>query len=184
MRAGRVYIWIAVGVMLMSGAAGVEARRNRLTLKNKSESTTVSRPWERTISCETDSVEFGSLRKDIVFSGYDKSISSANERWFVQNKTVCRIRSLNVEISYYTPEGRLLHRREVTLHTDIPPGETRIVEVKSFDRQKNFYYHKSALPKRGGIPFDVKIRLLSITLDNQDYEYVLFHQQDKYRCDI
>lgn len=153
-------------VFLLWSELPLEAKRNRLDLKSEAVRVDKPRSRKRKIRVEEDSVEFVQLRKGIVFSGYDKTASSSHERWFVSNNTPVGLHSFSVEISYYSSDGRLLHRREVPVSCTVPPGETRMVEVRSFDRQKNFYYLKSAAPRRGGIPFDVKIRLLSVTADN------------------
>lgn len=91
----------------------------------------------------------------VMLSGYDKPRRSAVETFFITNNTDRPMTGLNLYIEYLTPDGRQLHKRYVRLICDIPPGETRLAEVSSWDRQKSFYFEKSETPKSGGSPYTV-----------------------------
>ncbi|MDE6785936.1 MAG: hypothetical protein K2J46_02710, partial [Muribaculaceae bacterium] len=69
---------------------------------------------------------------------------------------------MEIEITYFDMQGRQLHKRTVPLSVNVPPHETIRTDIKSWDTQKSFYYHKSAKPKRQATPFNVKLRLLSL----------------------
>ena len=49
-------------------------------------------------------------------------------------------------VEYLMPDGRQLHKRFVRLVCVIPPGETRMAELQSWDKQKSFYYEGSGPP--------------------------------------
>ncbi len=155
----------AVLVIVLLQPVNIDGKRTRLSLKASKTERTEARPWEEELNCETDSLRFEMLCEDIVFTGYDKPLTSARETWIVQNNTDAAIRSMRVEITYLTPEGKLLHKREADVKSAVPAGETRMVEVKSFDSQKSFYYYKSQAPRRSATPYMVKIRIVSIVID-------------------
>lgn len=91
----------------------------------------------------------------ISFSGYDKPQSSSAETFFITNNTDRTMTGLTLYIEYLTPDGRQLHKRFVRLSCNIPPGETRMADLKSWDKQHAFHYEKSDASKRGGSPYTV-----------------------------
>lgn len=91
----------------------------------------------------------------IVFSGYDKPKRSSKETFFISNNTDRTMSAVNLYIDYRTPDGRQLHKRFVKLICNIPPGETRLAEIESWDKQKSFYYIKSDSGKSSGSPYEV-----------------------------
>lgn len=117
------------------------------------------------ISMATDSIAFcDSIRPAIRFYGFDKTVNSSVESFFISNGLKSALSGLEIRITYTDMKGRQLHRRTVRIDTPIPDGETMRTDVKSWDTQKSFYYHKSVRPKRQATPFDVKVELLSVTL--------------------
>lgn len=144
-------------------SADLEARRNRLSLKPGKSTTSVEKPWEEKISADTDSIYFTHLLDHIVLCGYDKNAGSTTERWFVQNNSDRDISALTIEITYYDRSGKQLHQRDAVISVNIPSGETRMVEVKSFDKQKNLYYYKSQPSRRGSTPYDIRMRITGVT---------------------
>lgn len=111
-----------------------------------------------------DSAEFADIAKKVNFLAYDKKASSAKETFFVDNNSSDDIICLDIEISYYTNSGKLIHKREETLTEIFPSGESRKVDIASWDTQKSFHYHKSTPSKKGSTPYSVKIRVLRIGL--------------------
>lgn len=117
------------------------------------------------ISMATDSIAFcDSIRPAIRFYGFDKTVNSSVESFFISNELKSALSGLEVRITYTDMKGRQLHKRTVRIDTPIPAGETMRTDIKSWDTQKSFYYHKSVRPKRQATPFDVKVELLSVTL--------------------
>lgn len=82
------------------------------------------------------------IGKIIRISDYQKTVRSRVESFLVTNLTQNdTIKSLTVDLNYTTSDGVQLNRREVTVTTTVPPGETRHVSFTSWDRQQLFYYH-------------------------------------------
>lgn len=95
-----------------------------------------------------------------VISGFDKRAESRQESFFITNTTDRTLVGIDFTLTYMTMDGRQLHRRIVELDCDIPAGETRKFDIKSFDTQKSFYYHKSQAPgRRQATPFKVSIQI-------------------------
>lgn len=117
------------------------------------------------ISMESDSIDFCQrVEPGIRFFGFDKTVGSNNESFFIINGLDTGIRELEIEITYIDMKGRQLHKRKARIDCDIPARDTKRTDIKSWDTQKSFYFHQSAKPRRQATPFDVKIRLLSVTL--------------------
>lgn len=120
---------------------------------------------QATISIETDSLAFHSrIVPAIRFYGFDKTVTSNQESFFVSNGLDSLLTGMDVMITYTDMKGRQLHKRSVKLECDIPPHETKRIDVKSWDTQRSFYYHKSVKPKRQATPFEVSIELLSVSI--------------------
>ena len=119
----------------------------------------------KTVSMESDSIAFcDSVRPFIRFYGYDKTVTSNIESFFISNGLDMDINGMDLIITYTDMKGRQLHKRTVHLDCKLPAGETQRQDIKSWDTQKSFYYHKSVKPKRQATPFDTRLELLSVTL--------------------
>ncbi len=113
----------------------------------------------------TDSVKQGEVTpvmSQLHFSGYDKNQNSTTESLFVSNRCDSTITGFKIEIVYRTLDGRVLHKRSVNQRCLLPAGETRRIDFDSWDRQRSFYYKRSAPTRRGGNPYDVVIRLKAL----------------------
>ena len=116
----------------------------------------------RSMSLADDSLQFcSSIVPAIRFYGFDKTITSNIESFFISNGLEETISEMEIVITYADMKGRQLHKRKVCIECDLPSGETRRYDIKSWDTQKSFYYHKSVKPKRQATPFDVRIKLIS-----------------------
>lgn len=91
----------------------------------------------------------------VTFSGFDKTIKSSKESFFIKNNTDRTLNGIVVSIDYRMPDGRQLTKRLLRLACDIPAGETRKADIPTFDCQHSYYYLRSVAPKNGGNPFDV-----------------------------
>ena len=108
-----------------------------------------------TISCPDSSV--------VALRGYDKPLRSRRETFFAINNSSDRIGRISFTISYYDMNGRMLHRQSRNIAADIPPGETRQINFKSWDLQNIFYYSGSAQPKtENASPYTIKIEIDTI----------------------
>lgn len=93
--------------------------------------------------------------------GYEKAQSATSESFFVTNNTSTTVSALVVTITYYNTRGDLLHRRSAEkVACDIPPGETRKIDIRAWDKQKLWYYkHSQARHNAYSTPFDVKVQI-------------------------
>lgn len=101
-------------------------------------------------------------------SGFDKALSSHRESFFVENKLdSADIVWLSLTIDYLDTSGRQLHRRRARFRCDIPAGETRRIDIPTWDKQGVYYYRKSEPRRRvqaSAAPFEV-----SISVDSAAY---------------
>lgn len=91
----------------------------------------------------------------VVFTGFDKNQNNAKESFFIINNTDRTLTGVAFYIDYRTLDGRQLTKRFIKLDCDIPAGETRKADIRSWDTQRSFYYHKSVPSKRRGNAFDI-----------------------------
>lgn len=99
----------------------------------------------------------------VVRSGYDKPLRSTLETFFLTNNTGRELHSICLLFVYSDLSGRKLHEEERWITCMLPAGETRAFSVRSWDRQRSFYYRRSTPPKRAsGTPYDVATRLKAI----------------------
>lgn len=130
-----------------------------------------SEPSDSIISLTTDSLTFvEKILPSIRFYGFDKTVGSSLESFFISNNLDDEIRGMDIQITYFDMQGRQLHKRNAHIDIIIPPHETMRTDIKSWDTQKSFYFHQSTKPKRQATPFDVKIELLSLTLTANDIQ--------------
>lgn len=101
------------------------------------------------------------LRK-CVFSGYDKEATSSNESFILSNPTDRTITGFKVRIDYLDMKNRMLHSREVEASCFIPPGESRRIDIKSWDLQHVYYYYLGNEPRRVATPFQVAFHPMSV----------------------
>ena len=94
-------------------------------------------------------------------AGYEKLLRATRESMFVTNKSTQPVTAIGLDISYHDMQGRQLHRRSCEVNEVIPAGETRMIDIPSFDRQGLFYYHLSPLPQRASqaTPFEVEVEV-------------------------
>lgn len=97
---------------------------------------------------------------DITLRGFSKRKSDAKESFFVTNNTSTRISSIRLLLRYTSLAGQTLHERQVTIAVNLMPGDTRLVSVKTFDIQRQFYYYLNAKPRTSATPFKVAYRLI------------------------
>lgn len=110
-----------------------------------------------------DGKEYVFTTSSIKFTGYDKNLASTKESFHIINGSGLDIKSMFVKIIYKDMSGRMLHSREISIREEIPCGETRKVDIPSWDTQKTFYYYLSTRPKRIAAPYKISISLLSLS---------------------
>lgn len=110
----------------------------------------------------SDTVKPGLEPDSISFSGFDKSASSDKESFLITNKCHYTLVRVDIEISYYTPAGLMLDKREKSIGCLIPPAETRKIDIKSFDTQHTYHFQGSPAGRSGASPFVVTFRILAL----------------------
>lgn len=156
----------AILIMLLAGAFCSEAGRPvsdrpRKTRKVAKQSVP---SWQRSAihltlaNNDTLCLHLDSVR----FSGFDKPSSGDKESFLVTNRNRLSMAGLTVEITYLSPDGRLLHRRILTQQCFIPPFETRKLDVRSFDTQGAYHYINSSGGRNGAFPFTVVFRPITL----------------------
>lgn len=90
----------------------------------------------------------------ISFSGFDKPSTSKKESFFITNNTDRVMSAVSLYIEYLTPEGKMLNKKFLKLSCHIPAGETRAVQIESWDTNSSFHYTGSR-SRKGSNPFTV-----------------------------
>lgn len=104
----------------------------------------------------------------LVLTGYDKPLRSTTESMFIKNLTGRHILSVTLHLEYLDMSGRQLHLRDVTIPCDIPPGQTRQITFRSWDRQKSFVYHRSQRPRRADYsPYKINASVSTYTASQE-----------------
>lgn len=157
-------------IIFLIAAPSIDARRIKTRhsipkTQEKASKDNASISSDSIISLTSDSTTFvDKILPAIRFYGFDKTVTSNLESFFITNSLESAIDGLDVEIIYSDMKGRLLHKRSVHVDCHIPASETKRTDIKSWDFQKSFYFHQSVKPKRQATPFDVRLRLLSVTI--------------------
>jgi len=95
----------------------------------------------------------------VSLKGFNKRASDSKESFFITNNTSGRMSAVRLLLRYTTLGGELLHQRVVTVPVSLKPGETRLVEIKTWDVQRLFYFYQSSKPRKAATPFKVAYRL-------------------------
>ena len=95
----------------------------------------------------------------VSLKGFNKRASDSKESFFITNNTKQRMSAVRLLLRYTTMQGEMLTQRTVTVPVSLKPGETKLVEVKSFDVQRLFYYYAGPQPRKQATPFKVAFRL-------------------------
>lgn len=96
------------------------------------------------------------ILRNVAFAGYDKEVNSRRESFHVVNPSEFTLSGFKVKIDYLDMQGRMLHSRTILEECFIPPGESRRMDIKSWDTQNTYYYYLGNEPKRVATPFQVK----------------------------
>lgn len=147
---------IPVLLLILMVSAGAGARKVSLKLKgDKEESATGMVRGSFMVASQCTDCNNGYRLEQVVFSGFDKPGNSSTESFFITNNTDRTLSGVTLYIEYLTPDGRQLHKQFLRLNCNIPAGQTRKTDIKSWDTQRSFHYEKSA-PSRRSAPFAVR----------------------------
>ena len=102
----------------------------------------------------------------ITIADYDKPLRSNYETIFVTNRHQRKLVQITIHIDYIDMNGSQLHSRSVTVECDIPPGTTRQLQMRAWDRQKAFYHHTTRSKPRSphARPYKVVVTPVSALL--------------------
>lgn len=118
----------------------------------------------KSLTAATDTVAADTLlcpASDLItIAGYDKPLQSAYEAFLLSNHTTGHAGRMAVTITYYDLSGRQLHERSDTFPVAVPPGETRLVKIPTWDTQRSYYYHKGKRPRTANVtPYSIRARV-------------------------
>ena len=140
------------------------SRRTKTPVCRKPSRATAPADSRKVITVHADQIE-QYAHDSVIFSGFDKPLDSTRETLFATNKTSRTILSITLRLQYTLTDGRHLHAANHTIPCEIPPGETMLLTIPSWDRQKSYYYASSNPPRRRlATPFSVSLTLLTLTL--------------------
>lgn len=168
----RLFLSASLAAVIAGATLSAEARkirtRHAIPKQTAKESASRTMADDGAVSMASDSATFCErILPAIRFYGFDKTAGSNMESFFISNGLDSTVSGMGVRITYYDMKGRQLHKQAVWIDCDIPAGETKRTDIKSWDTQKSFYFHKSAAPKRQATPFDVKIELVSVNISDE-----------------
>lgn len=145
--------------------------RNIKVMKGGADVTDTSAPREELlipgtfmVGNECEDCNRGYTLGQVTYSGYDKTAGSNRESFFITNGTDRMLAGVSLYIDYLSMDSVQMHRRFVHIPTSIPSGETRRVDIRSWDRQKTLYYHLSPRPRKKATPYDVSFIPIAIYL--------------------
>lgn len=158
----RKTILLTAAAILLLGAIPAEGRRLTRRLPTpKPDKTALSDSGRIVVSIEGDSIAATRL-DSLSAKGYDKPVDASAESIFITNGCCSGLLHVTLRITYSDMKGNLLHRRDVDIDCDVPPGETRKLDFPTWDRQRSFYYHGSRAPKRRqATPYRIKAEIIS-----------------------
>lgn len=97
----------------------------------------------------------------ISMHGYAKRLRDARESFILRNETHnYRISRVVLRLVYSTDDGREIYRRSEVVECDIMPGASQTLTIKSFDKDKRYYYYPTPPQRASGIPYRVQYDVL------------------------
>ncbi len=105
----------------------------------------------------------------ITIRGFAKRAGDTKESFMVTNNTHHPISAVRLLLRYSSTGGAIIHERKVTLPVTLKPGGTQMVDVRSFDIQRLYYYHAGPKPRKQATPFTVSYWLLGYDIPVGQY---------------
>lgn len=153
-------------------AACIPASGKKVRTNLKVEKTKKEMPEAITASADRDTVFITkdnlckTFRPDSIrFTGYDKKVTASKESFLLVNHSDAVLKSIEIRIVYRDMKRRMLHSRTVEQTCHVPSGETRLIEIGSWDRQKSYFYYLSDNPRRISTPYMVEIIPVRYTIE-------------------
>ena len=158
MKRSNRHITLLLALVLIALCASTMDARTKTTRKNLRSLEVPVAVMESDDGLLPDSLD-GVDPNAVSLKGYSKRASDAKESFFITNNTKQRMSAVRLLLRYTTMQGEMLTQRTVTVPVSLKPGETKLVEVKSFDVQRLFYYYAGPQPRKQATPFKVAFRL-------------------------
>ena len=158
MKRSNIHITLLLALVLIALCASTMDARTKTTRKNLRSLEVPVAVMESDDGLLPDSLD-GVDPNAVSLKGYSKRASDAKESFFITNNTKQRMSAVRLLLRYTTMQGEMLTQRTVTVPVSLKPGETKLVEVKSFDMQRLFYYYAGPQPRKQATPFKVAFRL-------------------------
>lgn len=154
---------IAIVILTAISAADVPAQNMRRSTPPKARRAVVNTPAERII------VEYDTIATppadSIAVDGFEKPLRSMRESMTIHNNTSRTVEAVELDMVYTDTGGRMIHRARHTVSAAVPAGESRRIDVPTFDSSATFYYRHSKRPRytSHATPFDVDVTVIYIT---------------------
>lgn len=100
----------------------------------------------------------------VQFYGYEKKQSSTKETLFIANRSDSSFSEIHFTIDYFDTSNRKIHSRSVKQNLQLSPGDTRRIDIRSWDTQRSYYYLGGAAPRKSATPYTVKVSIDSLLL--------------------
>lgn len=93
--------------------------------------------------------------------GYSKKLRDAKESFILRNETCCyRISRVLLRIVYIDANGSKIAERDELIECDMAPGATQELEIKSFDKEKQYYYYTTPPQRANGMAYMIQYNVL------------------------
>lgn len=150
---------LAVLFLLPLSARKINTKRTNLHLRQAIEDDSMAEILDTITS---DTIPF------IRFCGYEKSLRATSETLFIQNLSDSTILRTVFTIRYYDTSDRLIHSRPVSRYVNIPPRETRRIDIPSWDKQQSYFFLNGPQPRKSATPYTVRISSDSVFISVSD----------------
>lgn len=152
-------IGILLAVAVVMGASWHAEARVRTTQRNLStNSVPVDRIEPTGGLADEESADVD--QSAVSLRGYTKRASDSRETFLITNHTSGRMSHVRLRFRYSTLGGEVLHERVVPVEVNLKAGETRLVSVPSWDKQRMFYFHGGSQPRKPATPYRIAYALV------------------------
>ncbi len=155
------FLFLLVALTVLMSAYGQRfsdrVRHYYVPESQREESVTDFLPGFILVTDSTDSTHSGAAVDSVEYSGYAKPSSSDVETIFIRNLSDRDVVGVLFCVEYLSMSGEQLHKRMVRQKIEIPGGESRKLDFRSWDRQHSFYYYKSSPGRSNSTPYKVRI---------------------------
>lgn len=110
----------------------------------------------------------GAVCDSIHLNGYDKPLRASVETMFITNGLADSISAVGITVEYLDLKGRKLHSRSECVRVELTPGDTRMVQLPTWDKNHSFFYAGGQHPRTSGVtPYRVRLSANYIVKSSQ-----------------